>query len=339
MTTMRRFRPRHVALAGAPLAVLALALVFAVPARAQEPRKDDALDRLLEKIDPQPAAPGTADSPNSKKTDSGDTPAAKSKPAAESGSAMPGQKPQKPKTGSADEVKDKALDSLLEKLGETRDEPKAKEKPQGGGPGEPSDNPPPPPAGGADGPPGQAKKPADSLAPDKKQIDEHLEELTGVRRRKPQEKKQDPSSGPLGQAVKKMREVEQRLGQDDTGDETREKQKEIVKDLDQLIAQAKQAGGSGSGRRVRVTQQAGSQPGNGSGQSGSTGTGVGPSLPKKPTAKSVLAENKDEWGHLPPELRGEMENVFKEDALPARKTLIDRYYISVTRKSTSKRGD
>jgi hypothetical protein len=62
-------------------------------------------------------------------------------------------------------------------------------------------------------------------------------------------------------------------------------------------------------------------------------------MPKKPTAKSVLAQSKDEWGHLPPELRGEMENVFKEDALPARKTLIDRYYISVTRKSTTTRGD
>ena len=62
-------------------------------------------------------------------------------------------------------------------------------------------------------------------------------------------------------------------------------------------------------------------------------------MPKKPDMKSVLARSKDEWGHLPPELRGEMENVFKEDALPSRKTLIDRYYISVTRKSTGNRGE
>jgi hypothetical protein len=34
-----------------------------------------------------------------------------------------------------------------------------------------------------------------------------------------------------------------------------------------------------------------------------------------------------------------MENVFKESALPTRQSLIDRYYISINRKSTSNRGD
>ena len=44
-----------------------------------------------------------------------------------------------------------------------------------------------------------------------------------------------------------------------------------------------------------------------------------------------LAGGKDIWGHLPPELRQEMENVFKEDALPTKEDLIRRYYLSVAK--------
>ena len=310
-------------------------------ARAQDTPADDALDRLLEKVDPKtkdtPAQPRPTNTP---KPGDAVKPGDQAKGSVTPGTENPKDKAQGQKPGDSGKVEDEELDSLLEKLGESKDEPKAKkEKPKGGGAGEPGETPPAP--GGGEGQPGATKpESGDGLSPDKKQIDEHLEELSGVRRKRSQDKKQDPSSGPLGQTVKKMREVEQRLGKEDTGDETRGKQKEIVKDFDQLIAQAKQAGSSGSsGKPQRSTQQAGNKPGGPGDKPGSTGSGVGPAMPKKPDAKSALADSKDEWGHLPPELRGEMENVFKEEALPSRKTLIDRYYISVTRKSTGNRGE
>ncbi|MFO0891052.1 MAG: hypothetical protein U0790_18145 [Isosphaeraceae bacterium] len=41
--------------------------------------------------------------------------------------------------------------------------------------------------------------------------------------------------------------------------------------------------------------------------------------------RHAMAGGKDIWGHLPAELRQEMENVFKEEALPAKEDLIKRY--------------
>ena len=51
-----------------------------------------------------------------------------------------------------------------------------------------------------------------------------------------------------------------------------------------------------------------------------------------PSNRHSLAGGKEVWGHLPPELRQEMENVFKEDALPTKQDLIRRYYMSVARR-------
>ena len=46
-----------------------------------------------------------------------------------------------------------------------------------------------------------------------------------------------------------------------------------------------------------------------------------------------MAGGKDEWGHLPPGLREEMDNVFKEEGLPLARTLIRRYYLSLSKKA------
>ena len=43
--------------------------------------------------------------------------------------------------------------------------------------------------------------------------------------------------------------------------------------------------------------------------------------------------DKNEWGHLPPELRTQLENVSREEALPAREELIKRYYMSLNKKN------
>ncbi len=69
-----------------------------------------------------------------------------------------------------------------------------------------------------------------------KAVDEHLEELTGKRRKK---KSEEEDGGPLSEVVKQMREVERRLSQPDTGEETRKKQEQIVKKIETLIEQAR----------------------------------------------------------------------------------------------------
>ena len=56
----------------------------------------------------------------------------------------------------------------------------------------------------------------------------------------------------------------------------------------------------------------------------------------KPENKRSTAGGKDAWGHLPPELRQEMDNVFKEDPLPSREELIRRYYLSVSQKNLAR---
>ena len=60
--------------------------------------------------------------------------------------------------------------------------------------------------------------------------------------------------------------------------------------------------------------------------------------PAKPSDRHASANGKNIWGHLPEELRQEMENSFKEDALPAKAELIRRYYLSVAKQKLV-RGD
>jgi hypothetical protein len=286
-------------LLGAGLAIL---LAATEPLLAQEPAPDADLERLLDQIDPRPDS-DLADQPSSKT----------------GASPKPAQRPTVP---------DEALDSLLEKLGQTRDQPDTLDPT---GPFVPGQTPPDPDAreGAGRQPPDVGPDPLD---PSRRALDEHLEELTGRIRRK--RAPQDPQTGPLSQTIRKIREVEKRLGENETGESVRQRQREIVKDFDQLIQQARQA----SRRSRNQTTQAGdpgSQPGP---NTGNTGLGTPAQRPKTPTAREVIAAAKDEWGHLPPELRAEMENVFNEGALPGRRELIERYYLSINRKAIERRG-
>ena len=296
-------------------AALAAGIAFAWSplASAQDAgAKDDALDKLLEKLDDSRPAPPPA-----------------AKPAGEASKPDETAKPDEAEAPKEEEEalsdKDKALDSLLEKLGETQEEAAPDEK----GPPQP----------GADMPP-TSLKPEEAIKLDKKDaaLDEHLRDLTGrTRKPKNQQQKQGDGKGPLTEAIKKMDEAEQRLKKTDTGEQTRKTQGEIVKQLDSILEQIRNARsqqGQGKGKPLARLTQAGNQPGNQPGeQPGNTGAGVGPMRPAKPTAKSVLNNSKDTWGDLPPSLREEMENVFKEEALPGKQRLIDRYFLTVSKKS------
>jgi hypothetical protein len=273
--------------------------------------KDDALDKLLEKLDDSTSTPPPAVKP----AESGDA------------KAEDGKAPEPETPGEAISEKDKALDSLLEKLGQTTEEasPDDDKDARPGGPGE--------------GPPPTSLKPEEATKLDKKdaELDEHLRDLTGRKSKPKNQKKQGDGQGPLSEAIKKMVEAEERLKKTDTGEQTRKTQGEIVKQLDSILEQLRKASGSGKGQgkpMARLTQ-AGNQPGDkpGGEQPGNTGAGVGAMKPAKPTAKSVLNNSKDTWGDLPPSLREEMENVFKEEALPGKQRLIDRYFLTVSKKS------
>jgi hypothetical protein len=299
---------------------------------AQEPGKsgDEALDSLIEKIaEPKSDAPKPEARPEK---GSSERKAGDSAPAAGSQEARGGKPAPADVSG-----KDRELDELLEKLGESRDEPTAQGKP-GGAPGtiEPGE----PAGGGGDRP----EKPKDAakgpgLQGKDREIDERLEEFLGKRRKKNRQEQEDGGGGAMAEIVKEMRDVEQKLGKPETGEDTQTKQKQIVKRIETLIQQMKQSGSSGQ-MALKMSRQQGQKPGDPKpGQTpGANPGGAPPMKPGKPPERHAMAGGKDIWGHLPPELRQEMENVFKEDALPAKQDLIRRYYLSIA-KQKLQRGE
>ncbi len=333
---------------------LAVGLGWCASTVAQDTGKtqDEALDSLLEKLGKPGQGQQPAKEPLRSKQDATPDrkpaePAAQAKPGSDAKPTEPNPKPSggqsaKPadraKTGSGDvSSQDKDLDALLEKLGETKDEPapeeRSRSRPQ---PDEPSGPSKPAPGGG--GASGEKTKQKDQgLQGKDKEIDDKLEEFAGKKRKK-KGGDQEEGSGPLGQIIKEMRDVEQRLGKPETGADTQSKQQRIVKQIDTLIQQMKQSGSSSSMAMRRVRQQ-GRKPGDQPGQTpGANAAGAPPTKPAKPSDRHALAGGKNIWGHLPEELRQEMENSFKEEALPKQAELIRRYYLSVAKQKLV-RGD
>jgi hypothetical protein len=296
----------------ATASALLLALSCAMPAiaTAQGPGKDDALDKLLQKLDePKPDADKDKDKPGAVKSE------------------------------------DKDLDKLLQKLGQGADAPETKaDRPQPGMPG--AKPPEPKPEAGPDG-----KKSDGDLKEKDQELDDHLAELLG-RKKKPKDGQggegqqqqggegegQNKDDSPLGEAIRKMEEVRQKLDQADTGEATRKTEGEVVAQLEEILEKLRQVQGQGQQQmkeRQKGVQQAGTKPGQKPGQPQPTPDpqeGVGPQTPTRPTLGQVLAGGKDTWGDLPPALRQELENVFKEDMLPSRRDMIIRYYSSVSKK-------
>jgi hypothetical protein len=327
-------RPLSFALSLAVATALALAAGLAGPAGAQDAKpkpKDDALENLLKEIKDTKAPDGKAASEKpaaeAKDKDKKEAPADKKDSKAD--------KPAPPKPSGDVAPKDKALDSLLEKLGESRDTPSPDDRPRGpGGRPDPEEKKEPKP--GDKDQDKEKKAEADPLSGKSKDLDEHLEELTGRRRKK--DRKDDEGSGPLSEVIKEMRDVEQRLGQPDTGEETRKKQQQIVKNLETLIEQMRMSSGQMRSRQRSIAMGKGQQGQNRGQTPGSTGGYAPHAKPEKPTTKRSLAGGKDEWGALPPSDRQELENVFKEEFLTTRAELIRQYYESLAKK-TVKRGE
>jgi hypothetical protein len=282
----------------ATLTVASLALGWAAPGYAQDKdKKDEGLEKLLEKLDESKAPDKAKD-------------ADKAKPP---GAVAP---------------KDESLDKLLEGLGQTKDTPAPDDKKPGG----PGDAPMPP-------KPDQPKP--DELKGGEKDLDKILEGLTGKKEKpkKQRDKKDEEGGGPLGQVIKEMRDVEERLGKPDTGEETRKKQTEIVKNLEQLIEQLKNAPSQSQGMKmIREGKKPGNQPGQQpQDQQGAMAQGANKSRPEKPrTPPDPTQIAKEIWGQLPSQFRDEMANVMNEHPLPTRADLIKLYYLSLGKKSSTR---
>lgn len=313
---MRQYMNKFIAMS-AGLVALGLAAGIPSVALAQD-GSDAALDALIKEI-------GEGDRPEAGAEEPGKA-EARPKPEEPRKAEEPKKSAPKPEELSG---KDKELDDLLQSLGETEDEPETKKERQPPGQqGDEGEGQPP------KGEPSDARDQGPGLDRDDKAIDEELEELAGRRRKKKDQDDGDgQGSGPMGEIVKEMREIEKRLGEPDTGDETRGRQQQLVKRLETLIERIRQEQQQQQSRRMqRMTRQQGGQPGEQEGQqAGNNPDGAPNQRPQRPTDRRALAGGKDEWGHLPPELRQEMENVAKEESLPMSEDLIRRYYLSVSR--------
>jgi hypothetical protein len=320
--------------------VLALALAATTVARGQETgkTKDAELELLLENLKDReegtnsslkkavkPVAPPQAKSRTGEpaKTKKSANAAAAKQGTGKSGAAAGGQAKPAPKSPGAGSLapKDQAIDDLLGKLGESKDEPARDDRPRN------QDS-------GAGQPPSERKpgeKDGAKLGGKDKEIDDRLEEIAGRRRKKPHADDEE-RSGQVGEMIKEMRDVEQRLGKPDPSDDTQAKQKQIIKRIDTLIEEVRQSGSSAGKLTMRRRQQQGNQQGQQDGdQPGAMARGAGPMKAAKPTSQHSTAGGKGIWGHLPEELRQVMDNSFKEDALGSKAELISRYFTSVAK--------
>ena len=311
----------------ATLTAATLGFGWASAGLAQDKPKEEGLEKLLEKLEGKDQDKPVADKPTDKDKES--SPEKPKQPAAEK--PKDGDKPgaaDKPKASAPVAPKDQELDKLLEGLGQTKDTPAPEDKKPGGGSG--SDDPMPPKA--------DQPKP-DELKGGEKDLDKELERITG-KKEKPKDKKdrKGEEDGPLGNVIKEMREVEERLGKPDTGEETRKKQEEIVKSLDDLIERMKNAPSQAQGLRMIREGKPGNQPGQQQpGQPGAQANGPPPTMPNDPKKPPVpMALDKRVWGQLPPQLRDEMGNVMNEHPLPTKTDMIRLYYLSLGNKNSNK---
>ncbi len=337
---MKRFR--HVLMTLSISLGLGAANGGALRAQESPSPKDDGLESLLDKLSDSSnrdsVKPSAADRAKGKDDRSSDKAAAGEKAAKSAAkgqktsdgqaSAKPGKADQ-PKAKSADSLSgdDQEVDDLLKKLGETTETPAPDDRPRGGAGGKPDKTQPPSPGGKPGQPPDRSK-----LSGKDRETDEHLEELTGRKRRKKND--DGERTGPAGELIKQMRDIEQKLQKPDTGETTREEQKKVVKRIDQLIEEIRRSGQSSMMRTVvRRVRRPGQRPGQQQpgGKEGALARGAPLQKPARPTTRHANVGGKNIWGHLPDELRQQIENMSDELPLSARQELIDRYYLSVNK--------
>jgi hypothetical protein len=305
------------------LALLVAALGWAPAAFGRDDPKPDDLEKVLDKIEGKKADDKDETKADKKSDDKkaddkkaevkkGDKPKAEAK------------KDEPKKEEGKVESKDEDIDDILKGLGGGKDAPATE------GPAAPQ--------------PEGSKPKVDPAQPkpEDKPIDEELERLQGKIKKKPPQQQQGGGGGqrqgPLDEVIKKMRDVEKRLGEPDTGEKTREEQQQIVSELDKYLERLRQMRSTSQSRNRQVAQ------GNSPGQNGNPGNTPGqgdnrtvrPKQPPKQKPRGPVIADKNIWGQLPETLREEMNNIFKEEPLPEKFELVRRYYDAVAKKALKK---
>jgi len=176
----------------------------------------------------------------------------------------------------------------------------------------------------------------------------------------PNAEKEETDVDRLERAIKGMREAQKRIESQDTGTQTRETQEQVVRDLDKLIdlirQQLQQA--QQQSQKQKQKQQKDKQkplakveldPQNsqkqqqkqGEPKSGQSGTDKSKQSTDRTAADKAREEEaarrekliKDVWGHLPPALREELNNAYKENYLPKYEDQVRKYYESLAEKN------
>lgn len=163
--------------------------------------------------------------------------------------------------------------------------------------------------------------------------------------------------GLLERVVRGMREAGTRLESNDTGEETRKLQQQVVQSLDELLKAAQQQQqqsqssasqspkpqppGAGQQPKPQQPPQTGAaQPaGEGGGQQTRSDDAAESTeradrgVLREAEIKQRLRLTKDVWGHLPPNLRQQLLNVYSEKHLPQYEELIRAYYEALAEQS------
>lgn len=166
-----------------------------------------------------------------------------------------------------------------------------------------------------------------------------------------------PEGTPLQQSIEEtlarltgnLEKTDERLRQQDVGEETRQAQAEVVRGLDDLIehlrqqqqqqqpqqssASSRSAKNQPQASKAQTTQssagqkpQPGQQPGE---QQANTGQGGGRSLEER---RELADLYRDVWGHLPETVRQQMDAYARERFMPKYSELLKQYYSTLAEK-------
>ncbi len=149
---------------------------------------------------------------------------------------------------------------------------------------------------------------------------------------------------PLKTIAGKMGQVKTYLDKSDSGRANQQKQKEIIEQLDDIIALAEEQAQQGQSKGQGKGQKQGKKPGEGKGkgQGKKKGPASGIGIPSSPATASRLvggdsprpkglsdirpSDPSDDWGRLPPRERAKLLETFKETMPERYREMIRDYY-------------
>jgi hypothetical protein len=158
---------------------------------------------------------------------------------------------------------------------------------------------------------------------------------------------------PLARLSQAMREVEALVAKHRTDDETRQRQSQIVRDIEDLIRRAQKqrqgsnsssGDGSGKGAQQTASRRDMSQPGKRSTQSQQSADspaqdsakGARRDQPRKPEMADTRDILKGVWGQLPERQREQMLQSYEEQFLPKYEQMIADYFRSLAEEQSRK---